>query len=300
MFEVENLNVETVLINIRDGLLGLITGVNREQVLNSHNGNLDHGELNDPAAELKQALDRIKASAIDGNGTRVDYARLRNSQVYEEFQHNCSPKIRGFDPENLVRREEKLAFWINLYNALVLDAVIDYGVQHSVTEGWLGLLTFFRNAAYNIGGQRMSLDDIEHGVLRDNRGHPAIPGPQFAANDPRMKWVIDPPDVRIHFALNCASRSCPPFQVYSGDQMGNQLDMAARNFVNQTATVDQKTNKLSVSSIFRWYQSDFGGQQELINFILNHLPDDERREWLGENKKTIRLQYEPYDWHLNV
>lgn len=300
MSKVNNSKIETGLIHLRDGLIDLISGVNRERVLNSRNGNLDQSEINDPAAELKLALDNIKVSAIDGDGTKVDYARLRNSQVYKEFRYRCSPKLRGYDPGNLGRREEKLAFWINLYNALVLDAVIDFGVQHSVTEGWLGMLAFFRKAAYNIGGQRVSLDDIEHGILRDNRGHPTLPGPHFPADDSRMAWVIAPPDVRIHFALNCASRSCPPIQVYSGDQIDTQLDLAARNFVNQNTTVDQKTNELSISAIFRWYQRDFGGQQAVLEFILNHLLEDERQKWIRENQETLRLQYKAYDWGLNI
>ena len=300
MFGAAKSKIEMGLLHIRDGLMDLITGVNREQVLNYRNGKPDRGKLSDPAAELRRSLDHIKAGAIDGSGTKVDYAKLRDSQVYEEFRYRCSPKLRGFDPGKLGRREEKLAFWINLYNALVLDAIIEFGVRHSVTEGWLGLLAFFRNAAYDIGGQRMSLDDIEHGVLRDNRGHPALPGSQFAADDRRLNWVIAPPDVRMHFALNCASRSCPPIQVYSADRIDAQLDLAARNFVGQSTTKDQKTNELSVSSIFRWYQRDFGGQRELINFILNHLPDDERRKWVSENQDILRLKYEAYDWGLNV
>lgn len=300
MSKVNNSKIETGLIHLRDGLIDLISGVNRNRVLNSRQGNLDQGELNDPAAELKRALDNIEVNAIDGDGRKVNYALLRNSEVYKEFRHRCSPKLRGFDPGNLGRQEEMLAFWINLYNALVLDAVIDFGVQHSVTEGWLGLLAFFRRAAYNIGGKRVSLDDIEHGILRNNRGHPALPGPHFPTDDPRMAWVISPTDVRIHFALNCASRSCPPIQVYSGDQIDRQLDLAARNFVNQTTSVDQEENELSVSAIFRWYQSDFGSQQAVLEFIHNHLPEDERQKWIDENMDTLQLAHKAYDWGLNV
>ncbi len=146
----------------------------------------------------------------------------------------------------------------------------------------------------------MSLDDIEHGILRGNRGHPSLPGPQFPADDPRRGWVISSPDERIHFALNCASRSCPPIQVYSAEHIDDQLELAARNFVDQTTSVDQDRHVLSISKIFRWYQGDFGGQRGVINFILDHLPGGERREWIFTNQDSLSLDYKPYNWRLNA
>lgn len=290
-----------ILIHVRDNFLDFIFGVNRNQVLNSANGTfLKKANKPDLAGELKRALDEIKAQSIDEQGSKVDYASLRASAVYNEFRHECSPKLREFDPGSLDDRDEKLAFWINLYNALVLDAVIAFGVQHSVTEGWLGALAFFRKAAYNVGGVRVSLDDIEHGILRGNRGHPFVPSPQFAGNDPRRDWVISPPDVRIHFALNCASRSCPPIQVYSAKQIDMQLEAAAGNFVNQTTSVNQVERKLRISAIFRWYEGDFGGNEGIIDFILAHLQEGERRSWIANNESRLRLVYDPYDWSLNA
>ena len=165
---------------------------------------------------------------MEEDGTGVEYGLMRNDPVFVEFQKVSSPRLRGFDPASLSTRQEKMAFWINLYNALVLDAVIHLGVQRSVTEGRLGILAFFQQAAYIVGGHRVSADDIEHGILRSNKGHPYLPGAHFAQDDPRQKWVISPLDVRIHFALNCASRSCPPIQTYSADQLEPQLELAEK------------------------------------------------------------------------
>jgi hypothetical protein len=293
-----NLNI---LIHVRDNFLDFIFGVNRNHMLNSANGTfLKKANKPDLAAELKRALDKIKAQSIDEQGSKVDYASLRGSAVYNEFRHECSPKLREFDPGSLDDRDEKLAFWINLYNALVLDAVISFGVQHSVTEGWLGALAFFRKAAYNVGSERLSLDDIEHGILRGNRGHPLFPGPQFAANDRRLNWVISPPDVRIHFALNCASRSCPPIQVYSGKQIGSQLELTASHFVSEITSVQNNRRELWTSAIFRWYQGDFGGEEEVVRFVLSHLPNGELRSWITKNLNALVLRYTPYDWNLNI
>ena len=152
-----------------------------------------------------------------------------------------------------------------------------------------------------VGGKRMSCDDIEHGILRGNRGHPFLPGSQFhhAPRDPRRAWVIDPPDPRIHFALNCASRSCPPIRAYAAETLEAQLELAANHFIALETRIFPETNTLFLSSIFKWFQADFGGREGMLDFLLAHSLRDERRDWLIQNRRTARLRYAPYDWRLN-
>ena len=291
---------KTRLIETRDNLLDRISGIPSNQVLNPYVGDIHQDLGTKPAAELKKALDMMKIEAMEDDGAEVNYALLRSSPAYLEYRKVCSPKMRGFDPDTFSTRQEKMTFWINLYNALVLDAVIHFGVQRSVTEGRLGVLAFFRRAAYNVGGYRVSADDIEHGILRSNKGHPYLPGAHFNQDDQHQKWIISPLDVRIHFALNCASRSCPPIQTYSAEHLDSQLDLAARNFVNNHVKIDPERRTMTTSAIFRWYQGDFGGRKGVLRFLVDHLPEDERREWLVDNERTVRLRYEPYDWGLNT
>ena len=287
-------------IGLRDKFLDVLSGIKEDDVLNvATAGSIPEYGV-DPAAELKRALDLVKITAVDECGAYVDYAALKDSPAYQHYRDRLSPGLIGFDPTTLKSRGERLAFWINLYNALVMDAVIAQGIQRSVIEGKLGLLTYFRRAAYNVGGYRISLDEIENGILRGNRGHPYIPGKQFSARDRRLSWMIWPTEPRIHFALNCASRSCPPFQVYTADQIETQLDLAARNFVDANVKLDPDKQLLVVSSIFRWFKGDFGGRDGIVAFILNHLPFDGRRAWLTKYKDVITLRYEPYDWRLNT
>ncbi len=257
----------------------------------------------DVVTELKRAVNALKATAMDSDGSRVDYSRLCQSEAYLAYQA-CTATLREFDPQSLRTRTEKLTFWINLYNALVIDAVIALGVQDSIA-GKLWGLSFFRRAAYEVDGQRVSCDDIEHGILRANRGHPLIPGPQFAASDPRCAWMIVPLDVRIHFALNCASRSCPVIAVYDLAQTDVQLESATRQFVATEVRVDPSQGEIHLSRIFRWYSMDFGGRSGIIPFLLRYMPDDEGRAWLHWITHTARRQgaklvYLPYDWRLNV
>lgn len=252
------------------------------------------------AAELSRTMKQFTASAISAAGAQVDYARLRASADYRAYRAEFLPRLAGFDPLRLTTRAEQLAFWINLYNALVIDAVITFGVQRSVTEGRLGVLTFFRRATYVVGGACTSCEDIEHGILRANRGNPFLPGPHFAGHDPRLAWAISPPDPRVHFALNCASRSCPPIGAYDAARIDAQLDLAARGFIDQSTHLPQDAQGLRVSSILRWYARDFGGRAGVIRFLVAHLPDDERRAWLESRGDQARLNYERYDWGLNA
>ena len=286
-------------IAFREILFNRISGINANEVLNDYTAGTAHSFGKYLAVELKCTLDSIKIAAIDESGDHVDYAALRVSPDYRLYRDTLAPGLNSFDPMILRSRSERLAFWINLYNALVIDTVISLGTKHSVIEGKLGLLAFFRRAAYSIGGFRISLDDIENGILRGNQGHPLIPGKQFASKDPRNNWVIWPPEPRIHFALNCASRSCPPIQFYSSDRLDVQLDLATRNFVDADLIINPDKQLLIVSSLFQWYKCDFGGPAGVVSFLIDHLPLDGRRAWLSEYSDVIKLRYQPYNWGLN-
>jgi hypothetical protein len=290
-----------LLIRLREAVLDAITRTKPAGVLNGGNSSdNDSREAGmDLPTELKRFLDMAKSQAMDDTGLSVDYESLRGSRLYGEYRQSCSPRLKYFDPQQLNRKQEKLAFWINLYNALVLDGVIAKGVTESVASSPLKLLAFFRQTSYNVGGQRMSCDDIEHGVLRGNRGHPMLPGRQFPSSDSRNSWLVSPPDARIHFALNCASRSCPPIQVYSADELDTQLDLAARNFVNTDMMIDPERRAAHLSAIFSWYQLDFGGREGVIDFLLKYLTEDDRRSWLEDHRASIQFRYKDYDWGLN-
>lgn len=179
---------------------------------------------------------------------------------------------------------------------MILDAVITFGIQGSIRED-LGL---FRRAAYLVDGRRYSADDIEHGILRANQHHfhPAIPFPQFAPDDPRLRYSVPQVDPRIHCALVCASRSCPPFSAFDGERIDQQLDEACRAFVNSGAvTVGEEVDSLRLSQILRWYRRDFGGESGVRDFLLRFLDPGPPRDLLESGGS--RLEYQRYDWSLN-
>ena len=253
------------------------------------------------ATELYRLARALQAAAYDPVSGRMDYAGLAGSTLFAEYRL-CTRRLQVFDPTTLTTREAKLAFWINLYNALVIDAVIAFGVKKSVQD----VTGFFWRAAYNIGGWRYSAHDIEHGILRANAAYPAIPGRQFGAHDPRRQYSLAALDARVHITLVCAARSCPPIAVYDADDIDQQLDLATRAFVNGGGvTIDPQAKVIWLSQIFQWYAPDFGatpfglgGRQALLRFIVPYLAGGVSQAALQAS--DWRVRFRTYDWRLNA
>lgn len=220
----------------------------------------------------------------------VDYRRLEQAPAFRRFCDAVASLHRREPPAS---EEAATAWWINLYNALVIHAVVAFGVRRSVWED----RGFFRHAAYVVAGQRMSADDIEHGVLRGNRPHPLFLIRQFSSDDPRLRWSLSP-DPRVHFALVCASRSCPAIRLYTPARLGADLDRAASAFINGGGViVDPTTRTVSLSPILKWYRADFGGRDGVRQFILRYFQDATARDVVRE---PARVRYLHYDWTLNA
>jgi hypothetical protein len=197
---------------------------------------------------------------------------------------------------SLADGKQTIAFWINVFNALVIHGVIALGIRDSVKETPF----FFERVRYRIGHNFYSLSDIEHGVLRKNAVPPWRLRRRFRSGDPRLVDCVSQIESRIHFALVCASRTCPPIEVYEAEMVDEQLDTSAQVFINATTTTDQNTSRIEVSEIFKWYRRDFPkSDAELIGFVARYLYEKEIADWLRENVHGLRLTYRPYDWRLN-
>lgn len=124
---------------------------------------------------------------------------------------------------------ERIAFFVNVYNALIIHATVELGAPANL----LKRLTFFGDALYRIGADTFSANDIEHGILRNNATSPASVGallnfgplkkPQLPEADARRHLCIDPMDPRIHFALVCGAKSCPPIKLYTPENLDEGL-----------------------------------------------------------------------------
>ena len=267
-----------------------LLGVNDDTVLNLGEASLSSAN---PAQALYQVAKRLKTEAIDPETGRIDYVDLAQTEAYRDFR-KLARSLVNCNLEDMGDKNSQKSFWINLYNALILDAVVQYQIKGSISRNF-GL---FRRAAYRIGGMRFSADDIEHGILRGNRRNPFFPFPPFAPDDPRLAFSIDPPDPRVHFALVCGARSCPPIAFYDGEQINTQLDLAAAGFINGGGVdYDPVSKTLWLSKIFSWYQADFGGRRGVLKTIGKYIRDEKAQETLERGGPRVR--YSAYDWSIN-
>jgi len=199
-------------------------------------------------------------------------------------------QLHKVDPTRIDGDAARIAFWANLYNALMLHCVCLKPVRGSM----LMHLRLFSKVAYDVGGHRYSLNLIEHGVLRRNRRAPFHLRRALRASDPRLASAPSRLDPRIHFALNCGARSCPPIRTYDPAQLEAQLEMATSAYLEMEAQVDRERCQVTLPRLLRLYSADFGPRAEQIAFAARHLPELEacRRPSGGR----IRVRYGRFDW----
>jgi uncharacterized protein DUF547 len=183
-------------------------------------------------------------------------------------------------------RTEQIAYLINAYNAIVLRSVIDeYPIKRSLNPAALvrpansvwQIGGFFNEKQHRVAGRELTLDDIEHKVLRA-----------------QLK------ERRVHVALVCAARSCPPLRTstYTADSLDTQLDDQARKFLADASRnhFDRSHGTVRLSEIFKWFADDFGGEKGVISFASRYV-DPATAQWLQSGK--YRVSYFDYDWNLN-
>ena len=207
--------------------------------------------------------------------------RLRYQTVSTEDQKSLKNYLQALQALAIsnYNRDEQKAFWINLYNAATVDLIISRFPVASIRDINIspGLLARGPWGAklLAVGGEKLSLDDVEHRILRPI-------------------WR----DGRIHYALNCASLGCPNLQptAYTGASTDTLLEKGAREFVNHPRGVAIQKGKLQVSSIYVWFQEDFGrGAADLIEHWLEYAEPalaDALEKYQGG------LAHD-YDWRLN-
>ncbi len=249
----------------------------------------------DVAAHLRSDINRLKGEFYDLDHGKVDYAAMRDSEAYRQYVADAALLDR-YDLASLESREDRLAFWINIYNTLVIHGVIELQVKQSVKE----VRDFFTRICYRVGGMVFAPDDIEHGILRGNRRPPHGLFHRFSRDDHRTEHLVLPADPRIHFTLVCASSSCPPINYYRPEHLDNQLDLAAAGFINgPEVEILPQENLLRLSPIFKWYRPDFGGQEGVVDTLIRYLDMGEKKDFLIERGLAADIEWKDYDWRLN-
>ncbi|TEU04712.1 DUF547 domain-containing protein [Candidatus Bathyarchaeota archaeon] len=231
------------------------------------------------ASVLESRLNSALSSYVGSEGN-VDYSSLEADKTVEEF----ADWLETFDRKSLEAVNEKIAFWINAYNMLIIYSVIirlrkDLKYAETGNRGRFQRLTFFYKTKYKIGGKKYNFSQIEK-ILR-------------SASDPR-----------VHFAMSCASQSCPALRnsLYARKTLDHELDNAARAFIRspQGLRLDKENKTIYLSAIFKWYEKDFEKTSEsVLSFVEKYLRKEDR-DFVKANRSEMKVDFLPYDWGLNI
>lgn len=207
---------------------------------------------------------------------RFDYAGLRAAPADRDRLDAYIAALEAVDPATL-SREARFAFWANLYNAATIRLVVEEAPEDSIREikphpfaagPWgMDLVT--------VDGEVLSLDDIEHDILRE----------EYEA-------------ALVHYAVNCASIGCPDLRAepWRAEGLQDDLESAARTYINHPRGVSLGEDGLVVSKIYRWYEEDFGGSREGVIAHLLRYAEPSLAEQIRANRQISGYVY---DWSLN-
>ena len=207
----------------------------------------------------------LQNNVVDGN---VNYNGIKNDPKFKEYLKLLEPT------PHLNGKNEELAFWINAYNALAIKGILD---KRSPST-FFSRIDYFKNAKYKVGGIKINLYDLERDV------------------------IIPFGDPRIHFAINCASLSCPKLSnhAYQAEKLDSQLDKSTKDFINDPNhnKFNSKLNIANLSKIFDWFENDFSKHSGSVQkYVAQYVNDPKLAEALRNEEYSI--QYLKYDWSLN-
>ena len=203
----------------------------------------------------------------------VDYEQLKDDPSFKKL----IASLNSVHLSSLKTREEKLVFWINTYNILAVKMVTDHYPIKSIKDAGSIFRQVWKKPAGLVDGEEKTLNVIEHEILRK----------------------MDEP--RIHVAIVCASVSCPDLRLeaYQVDNLNEQLDDQMRRFLKSSKKgmrIDKKSNRVYLSSIFKWFEDDFESRGGVLKFIGNYVSPEIVKEL---KRSGIKVSYLDYNWDLN-
>lgn len=202
--------------------------------------------------------------------------KQQDTTAFQEEMANISlPELKTA----LVNDDQKKAFWLNIYNAYYQILRIEKKMDKP---------DIYRKRSFTIAGEPFSLDDVEHGILRKFRYKYAL---GYLSNPFTSKLIkdlaVDELDYRIHFALNCGAKSCPPIAFYKVKNINGQLDLATQSFLEGDTNFDEENKVVHTTALFQWFSGDFGGKKGIRKIYKNQLDKD---------ISDYSIKYKAYSW----
>lgn len=247
---------------------------------------------------LKKLLSKVESAVTDKNG-RVDYKNAHLNEHYPVFEEAVC-ELQAVNMGKM-KPDTRLAFGINLYNLMIMYAFMKVGIGSTT----LARGAFFSDVKFNVGGDVLSFNDLENGVLRGNANPPFSLFAPFSKTDPRRRLALEQADCRIHFALNCGATSCPPVKSFTDSAIHEELRVVAQAFTEQEENVRlvPEKNQVHLSMILNWYSVDFAPSKDMlpekvVTFLRGDKKDTLQR--MIDSGEKITVKFNDYDWSTNA
>ncbi|KAJ8759249.1 hypothetical protein K2173_006769 [Erythroxylum novogranatense] len=262
------------------------------------------GSTNDnepkPADVVGRRLYKIMSAILEAYASddrlHVDYPAISKSEEFRRYV-NWAQELQRIDLMEL-SPNEKLAFFLNLYNAMAIHAVIRLGSP----QGAIDRRSFYSDFQYIVGGYSYSLNTIKNGILRNNRRSPYSLVKPFGNGDKRLEVAVPKVNSLIHFGLCNGTRSSPVVRFFTPQGIEAELRYAAREFF-QAGGVEVNLEKRTVylTRIFKWFSVDFGQEKDILMWVIKFLDANKAgllTHVLGDGG-PINIVYQNFDWSVN-
>ena len=204
--------------------------------------------------------------------------------------------LAGLDDRRLARELDgdapRTAFWLDVYNGFaqyLLRSNPDRWQKRRLPP----TRPVFTDELFTVAGHDLSLDDVEHGILRGSQSGVGLGYlPRIRVDGFERRHRVDELDPRLHFALNCGASSCPPVAVYTRDGVDDELDLATASYLESECRHDSTADVVRVPKLFSWYRGDFGGKSGVVRFL--------RRYGVVPGDAAPSLTYADYDWSMKL
>ncbi|MBI5514800.1 MAG: DUF547 domain-containing protein [Deltaproteobacteria bacterium] len=220
-------------------------------------------------------------------------ARALDGAVTPELTR-LSGALGSVDPSRLPDDPSRVAFWVNVYNALMRHAIAAWGLRGSL----MTTLGVFQRAAYSLQGRRYPLHLIEHAILRRNRPAPWTFWRPAREDDPRLRSMPASLDPRVHFALNCGAVSCPPIRSYGAAELDRQLTTATRSYLASEVVVEAARARVRLPYLCSLYRGDFPPGDALLGWVAPFLDPGEARAFLEKPPRRPKVSFGAYHWSI--
>ncbi|XP_055819179.1 uncharacterized protein LOC129887945 [Solanum dulcamara] len=253
------------------------------------------------AAVLGQRLGKIMSALLESYTSddrhHLDYIGISNSEEFRRYT-NLVQDLHRVNLLNL-SADEKLAFFLNLYNAMAIHAVIRVGHP----GGMIDRRAFFSEFQYIVGGYSYSLSGLKDGILRSNRRAPFSLMRPFPSGDRRLEMAFQKVNPLIHFGLCNATRSSPAVRFFTPQNVEPELRYAAREYFQRddAMQVDLAKRTVYLNRMIKWYNADFGQEKEILKWITGYLDATKAgllTHLMGDGG-PVNVVYSSFDWSIN-